>query len=76
MISEEILRKIAALPPEGQRLIEDFVAFLEKRYESAGSAKKPGSLMDEPFIGMWRDRGDLEESSAWVRRVREFEWRP
>lgn len=76
MKEEEILRKIAALPPEGQRLVEDFVAFLEKRYESAGSAKKSRSFMDEPFIGMWRDRSDLEDSSAWVRRVREDEWRP
>ena len=31
-------------------------------------------LTDEPFIGMWRDREDMQDSGAWVRRVRESEW--
>ncbi len=31
-------------------------------------------LWDEPFIGMWRDREDLSDSSQWVRQVRVQEW--
>jgi len=34
---------------------------------------KRTKLVDEPFIGMWRDREDMQDSSAWVRRVRESE---
>lgn len=32
MTNEEILREIASLSPEGQRLVESFVAFLRQRY--------------------------------------------
>lgn len=31
-------------------------------------------LWDEPFIGMWRDREELSDSSQWVRQVRVQEW--
>jgi hypothetical protein len=31
-------------------------------------------LTAEPFIGMWRDREDMQDSNAWGRRLRECEW--
>jgi len=31
-------------------------------------------LTDEPFIGMWSSREDLQDSTAWVREVRQKEW--
>ena len=31
-------------------------------------------LKEEPFIGMWSDRQDLEDSSQWVKNLREREW--
>lgn len=31
-------------------------------------------LSDEAFIGMWRDREDMKDSSAWVRALRSREW--
>jgi hypothetical protein len=30
---------------------------------------------DEPFVGMWKDRQDLEDSTAWVRSIRHQHWR-
>jgi hypothetical protein len=32
------------------------------------------NLQDEPFVGMWKDREDMEDSSHWVRQVRQQEW--
>ncbi len=29
---------------------------------------------DEPFVGMWKDREDMEDSSQWVRQLRQQEW--
>ncbi|MGB3188182.1 MAG: hypothetical protein WBB43_01980 [Limnoraphis sp.] len=29
---------------------------------------------DEPFVGMWKDRQDLEDSTAWVRSIRHQHW--
>jgi hypothetical protein len=32
------------------------------------------NLKDEPFVGMWKDREDMEDSTQWVRQVRQQEW--
>lgn len=34
-------------------------------------ARKQTPLIEEPLFGMWRDREDLADSVAWVRRSRE-----
>ena len=31
-------------------------------------------LQDESFIGMWKNREDMQDSSQWVRRIRQQEW--
>ena len=76
MTNEEILREIALLPPEGQRLVEGFVAFLRQRYAPSQPVTQPpdSGLEGESFIGMWRDRDDMRDSSAWVRDIRRSEW--
>lgn len=75
MTHEEILREIASLPPEGQRQVIDFIAFVRQRYgRSQLSERSVSSLSTEGFIGIWQDRKDLKDSSAWVRRIRESEW--
>jgi hypothetical protein len=33
-----------------------------------------GPLREEPFVGMWQDREDLADSSAWVRAIRQQHW--
>jgi hypothetical protein len=73
-----LVQDIASLPPEAQKQVLDFVAFLKARYPapSRGRKVKRTKLTDEPFIGMWRDREDMQDSSAWVRRLREREWEP
>jgi hypothetical protein len=72
----KILRDMLALPPEAQRQVADFVAFLQTRYKKIDSGNEPNqiNLADEPFVGMWRDREDMQDSSAWVRGIREREW--
>ncbi len=76
MNQEKVWREFANLPPESQQQVADFIAFLGTRYERFRSAKKSNqtNLSDEPFIGMWRDREDMQDSSAWVRNIREQEW--
>lgn len=75
MTHEEILQQITSLPPEGQRQVIDFIAFLRQRYgHSQLSEHKTSNLFTESFIGIWQDRNDLKDSSAWVRRAREAQW--
>lgn len=76
METANIAREIASLPPEAQRQVMDFVAFLKARYPTTQPVKKTRRtrLADEPFIGMWQDREDMRDSTAWVRSLRQREW--
>jgi hypothetical protein len=76
MTPDEILREICSLPLEAQRELENFVAYLHQRYGGRQPGAQPAGseLRREPFIGMWRDRDEMRDSTAWVRNVRESEW--
>jgi hypothetical protein len=67
---------IATLPPEAQRQVFDFVAFLKNRYKKRHSVKKAvkDKIVSEPFIGIWEGREEMKDSSQWVRKVRAAEW--
>lgn len=71
-----IVREIASLPPEAQKQVIDFVAFLKAPYPTTPRVRKTRrtKLADEPFIGMWRDREDMQDSTASVRSLRQREW--
>ncbi len=76
MTSQQLLDEYANLPVEARHQVEDFVAFLRQRYQTAAPAvtARPLALDEEPFIGMWRDQADASDSSAWVRQMRRAEW--
>jgi hypothetical protein len=64
------------LPPEGQAEVVDFIEFLRTRYRSRNlndTATNP-NLAQEGFVGMWKDREDMQDGSAWVRSARERAW--
>ena len=71
-----ITQDVASLPPEAQRQVIDFVSFLKTRYSAWQSIKNTTRtpLADEPFIGMWREREDMQDSAAWVSDLRRREW--
>ncbi len=29
---------------------------------------------NDPFIGMWQERQDMDDSTTWVRNIRHSEW--
>lgn len=76
MNQEKVWREIAALPPEAQQEVLDFIQFLRKRYkQTRPKGHRPKTqLAEEAFVGIWRDRQDMEDSSDWVRGVRKREW--
>ncbi len=76
MTHEDILREILSLPLKGQRQVIDFIAFIRQRYHQ--SQLPESNIFDvckENFIGIWQDRNDLKDSTDWIRRARETEWR-
>ncbi len=73
MRNDSIYRDFDALPAEARRQVIDFIAFLKTRYADVKSTKK-FDLSDNKFVGMWRDREDMTDSSIWVRSIRKNEW--
>jgi hypothetical protein len=68
-MESSLLRDIGSLPPEAQKQVADFVAFLKTRYPTRPTTRraKQTKLADEPFVGMWRDREQMKDSSEWER---------
>jgi hypothetical protein len=66
MKQENMLNEFTNLPPEAQRQVEDFIAFLRTRYQRASKKTKSKRipLKKEPFIGMWKDREEMKDSST------------
>jgi hypothetical protein len=75
MATPKILKDIEALPPEAQKQVSDFVAFLKTRYSLSSSKRsRRVKLAKEPFIGMWIGREDMRDSTQWVRQLRRSQW--
>ncbi len=75
MNTAKIAREMASLPPEARKEIIDFLAFLKARYSTPrAKRRKQTKLRSEPFVGMWRTRKDMRDSTAWVRSTRQRQW--
>ncbi len=76
MKQEDLLREFLDLPPEGRAQVVDLIEFLRVRYQSDRPNGKAtiSDIAEESFVGMWSDREDMQDSTAWVRGVREREW--
>jgi len=77
MEKQNILKDYDKLPPEAQKQVLDYIAFLQTRYRTISNTKKnkpKAGLAEESFIGIWRNREEMQDSSAWVRKIRASEW--
>ena len=64
---QDILKALDTLTDdELETLIERAEEILRERL-----AKVP--LREDPAIGMWKDREDMQDSAAWVRKLRQSE---
>jgi hypothetical protein len=76
MTHQQLLKKYDALPPAARRQVARLISALssgpptKRRQRSA----KKASIADAPFVGMWKDREDMEDSAAWVREFRRKHW--
>jgi hypothetical protein len=77
MEEHKILNEFSKLPPEAQKEVEDFIAFLLVRHSKQPASVKRinrSAFEKEPFIGIWRNREDMRDSRSWVRNTRKLEW--
>jgi hypothetical protein len=74
MTKEDMVKIFNSLPPEAQQQVMDFVAFLKQRYKVSSKKKSNPDLQEQTFIGMWRDRPDMQDTRKWIRETRQGEW--
>jgi len=74
MEPDKIYNDISNLPPEARQQVADFISFLKTRYKKPKKAALRNNIINDPFIGIWKDREDMKDSSNWLRNVRESEW--
>ena len=76
MNQEKLLHDVISLPQFAQNEVIDFIAFMQLRYGkiSKQSNENLPDIENEQFIGMWRNRHDMDDSRDWVRNLRQTEW--
>ena len=76
MSEQEIIQQLKKIPTEAQKEAADFVEFLYNKYTQQSDQDTPPkkSILDSPFRGMWKDREDMKDSTAWVRNIRKSQW--
>ena len=50
---------------------DDLEAIIDRAEEILQERVRKVPLAEDPAVGMWEDREDMKDSSAWVRRQRE-----
>ena len=76
MTQQELLREFRVLPAEAQRQVADLIALLGRNQKvPSHSVTKPAGS-EEKFFGIWKGRPDMDDSSGWVRRIRNDEREP
>ena len=80
-IIQQIQHDIASLPEDIAQEVWDFALFLRSKREhderniSPFVSKTPSkNLSADPFIGIWKNRKEMSESSEWVKQLRTTEW--
>ena len=76
MTQQELFKAFESLPAEAQQQALNFIAFLQQTYAPATSKSQKTEIdwTNDPFIGMWQERQDMEDSTTWVRNSRNSEW--
>lgn len=76
MTTAQLIENFNALPKDAQKVVVELVMFLGKKEQGPKSSRKSNttSLMNEKFIGLWKDRDDMQDSNAYIRNLRRSEW--
>lgn len=71
MGTENIWQRLSRLPERDQQKVAAFIEALERQQRDKRTSR---ALSEEPFIGRWKDRDDLADSTTRVRDLRTEEW--
>ena len=66
---DSLVQIINSLTPEERMNLEQNL-----QVKTSSTEIEQSNFQDESFVGMWKDREDIEDSSQWVRQLRKQEW--
>jgi hypothetical protein len=66
---DSLVQIINSLTPEERTNLEK-----KLQVQTSSTEIDQSNFRDEPFVGMWKDREDMEDSSQWVSQLRQQEW--
>lgn len=66
---ESLIQIIQSLSVEERTLLET-----KLRLPHSANLNNQQNWREDPFIGLWKDREDMQDSSQWVRTTRQREW--
>jgi hypothetical protein len=70
MTQQELFKAFESLPTEAQRQALNFIAFLHQTYVPAIKPQKTEiDWTNDPFIGMWQDRQEMDDNSRRDRTM-------
>ena len=80
-IQRQIQQDLSGLPEDMLQEVWDFALFLQEKRKQHGVLRRiktkqvnNQSLSAEPFIGIWKNRQEMTDSSEWVKQLRTNEW--
>lgn len=65
---------IQTLSPDHQKQVIDFIAYLKAREQVESITNSEMTWESDPFFGIWSDRTDMQDSTEWVRQLRQDQW--
>ena len=77
MTREQLWKRYSSLPIAVRRGVAQMISILADATNGGAKSLQPQrrkSLSEEPAVGMWQDRNDMEDSVEWVRKLRRREW--
>jgi len=74
-LEQQITEQTRGLPEDAQREILHYIEFLRSRYISpalsqSASGETKRSWSETALYGLWRDREDMQDPTAYVRELR------
>ncbi len=72
----QLVEEIGALPDKARQEIESFLLEVKLRYarQSPLTDEELAQWADPEIFGMYADREDVRDSTAYIRKLREQQW--
>lgn len=74
-LEQQIIQQALRLPENAQREVLHYIEFIRSRYASVKPANKTSqkrklSWSETPLYGLWQQREEMADPSAYVRQLR------